>query len=148
VGSFNGWAPFFEETFPKVRILGNQRGGHQKMDLTFCITCQKVFVNSPIDDFGGAVEWNAGNRGENCVTHLTEKLRIDFSHFSSDGEIEKVYRTAIFLVTGQNSGENFLIKRSRTTLSMPAEYEIIAKGEQAVNAYNSAALRLRRDFRE
>jgi len=118
------------------------------MDLTLCIRCQRVFANSPIHEFGEMVEWNVSNHGESCATHQTEKLIIDFSHFPSNGESEKFYGTSIFLATGQKSGEKFLIKRSRTRLDMPAEYEIIAKGEQAVNAYKSTALRLRRDFRE
>lgn len=117
------------------------------VELMLCICCQKVFAESPIDDFGEAVEWNVGDRGENCLDHQTEKLIIDYSHFSSDGEAEKVYITEIFLATGQNSGQIFSIKRSRTGLDAPAEYEIIAKGEQAVNGYNAPVLKLCQNLR-
>jgi hypothetical protein len=122
------------------------------MDLTFCPLCQKVFVILPVHDFGGEVEWNLDNQEESCLEHQTERLIIDFSHFSSDGKVEGLCKVTIFLASGQTSGEKFLIKRSRTRLDMPAEYEIIARGKQAVNAYKSAALKLRgdseNDFRE
>ena len=117
------------------------------MELILCICCEEVFAESRIHGFGEAVEWNVGDRGENCVNHQTEKLIIDYSHFSSDGEAEKIYITEIFLATGQNSGQIFSIKRSRTRLGAPAEYEIIAKGEQAVNGYNAAVLKLRQNLR-
>jgi len=116
------------------------------MDLTLCIDCQRVFANSPIHDFGETVEWNVGNHGQSCVNHQTEKLIIDFSHFSSNGGPEKVYRTAIFLATAQNSGEKFLIKRSRTRLDMPAKYQIIAKGDQAVTAHTLPLRPISQDF--
>jgi len=117
----------------------------QKVELILCICCQKVYAGSPIHDFGEAVEWNVGDRGENCLSHQTEKLIIDYSHFSSDGEAEKVYMTKIFLATGQKLGQIFLIKRNRTRLDAPAVYEIIAKGEEAVNGYNAAVLKLRQN---
>jgi len=118
------------------------------MDLKVCLTCIKPYVPSPADDFGGLVEWNPGDQGRRHRRHDTEGLRIDYSHFKSDGAVGEVCKTDIFLAKGKKSKNIYLIQRKRTSVSQPFRYKVLAEGKKAIIAFNSMTLEICRFIRQ